>query len=187
MEVVLASASPRRRELLGLLVRNFICMTPDLDEAVLPAEAPADYVARLAEAKARAVNAGSALVIAADTAVTIDGLILGKPADPADARAMLRKLSGRSHEVVTGLSVQSGECMENRVIRTQVEFTLLSDGDIEHYLGTDEPWDKAGAYAIQGRAGTFVKRIDGSYSSVVGLPLAETKRLLARFGVMPEW
>lgn len=183
MGVVLASASPRRRELLALLIREFRCQAPDLDETVEEGESPEDYVLRLALAKARAVGSQRDTVIAADTSVTLDGLILGKPTDYADAKQMLMSLSGRTHAVVTGLAVGQGDGLEGRVVKTRVQFAQLSESEIDRYLSTDEPWDKAGAYAIQGRAGAFVREIDGSYSSVVGLPLCETKELLAAFGV----
>lgn len=185
--VVLASASPRRRELLSQLLLSFACVPVDIDESPFLNEGPAEYVQRLAVEKANACADASALIIAADTTVTVDGRILGKPEDYADARAMLQRLSARTHQVFTAVALRSGETLAMRCVETSVTFVSLDDDLIAEYLQTDEPWDKAGAYGIQGRAGTFVSGITGSYSAVVGLPLSETRELLAQFGVKPQW
>ena len=146
-----------------------------------------ETVARLALDKARAVAAGrqEGIVLGADTVVTIDGEALGKPADPAHARAMLRRLRGREHEVITGVAVvdaHSGR-MERTAVTSRVRMAAYADADVDAYVATGEPLDKAGAYAIQGAGGVLVAGYEGSYSNVVGLPLAETARLLAAFGV----
>ena len=187
MKVVLASASPRRRELLSLLISDFSCRAPDIDESMRPGEPAGDYVARLAVEKSWAIDEPGAIVIGADTTVTVDGLILGKPSDHDHAAAMLQQLSGRWHEVLTGVSVRRGVHLISALAKTRVQFSELCAEDINRYLATDEPWDKAGAYAVQGRAGAFVRRIEGSYSAVVGLPLAETREALGHQGVTPEW
>ena len=187
MKVVLASASPRRRELLSLLISDFSCRAPDIDESMRQGEPAGDYVARLAAQKSRAIDEPDAIVVGADTTVTVDGLILGKPSGHDHAAAMLQQLSGRWHEVFTGVSVRRGEHLISALAKTRVQFSELCAEDINRYLATDEPWDKAGAYAVQGRAGAFVRRIEGSYSAVVGLPLAETREALGHHGVTPEW
>lgn len=185
-EIVLASASPRRLELLERLGVDPTVMPPDIDETPLPAEAAEAYVARLAVAKAAAVAGaltGDAMVIAADTTVEIDGEILGKPVDAADAAAMLRRLSGRRHRVFTGVAVRRGEQVHSEVVTTGVRFAGLTEADIEWYVGTGEPLDKAGAYALQGAGGVFVEAVEGSVSNVVGLPLHTVVRLAAGLGV----
>ena len=151
-------------------------MPADVDETPLPGESPLDLVRRLAVAKAAAVDGDP--VLAADTIVEVDGEILGKPVDAADARRMLRRLSGRSHRVHTGVAVRSGEQVEVEVVTTIVTFVALTAESIDWYLATGEPFDKAGAYAIQGAGGVFVEAIRGSVSNVVGLPLATVARLL---------
>jgi septum formation protein len=158
----------------------------DIDETLVPGPL-ADVVARLALAKARAVAArvGEGVVLGADTVVVIEGEALGKPADPADARAMLRRLRGREHEVITGLAVvdaRSGRSETHSVV-SRVRMADYGEPEIERYVATGEPLDKAGAYAIQGQGGALVAGLDGSFSNVVGLPLEETARLLAAFGV----
>ena len=183
MRIVLASGSPRRRSLLELLSPDFSCMNPDVDETPRVGETPRDYVARLAIAKASAVDAPGELILGADTTVTVDNVVLGKPEDREDATRMLSMLSGRSHDVLTGVAVRCDDVVKSCVVHTLVTFAKLSQRDIARYLDTEEPWDKAGAYAIQGRGGVFVLRIEGSYSSVVGLPLVETKALLVNFGM----
>ncbi len=187
MNVVLASASPRRRELLALLVKDFTCEPTHIDETERPGESPESYVHRLAREKAAASPQSDALVIAADTTVAIQNTILGKPADRADAERILLSLSGRSHEVHTAIAVRFGARVESRLVSTLVTFAAISRSLLNQYLMTEEPWDKAGAYGIQGLAGSFVTRIDGSYSAVVGLPLAETRELLSGFGLTPQW
>jgi septum formation protein len=191
--VYLASRSPRRRELLAqigvrfhlLLFRSRPGEDPDVDEKVLPNEAPDVYVLRLARSKAEAGwrrmlqrNLPHAPVLAADTTVTVDGAILGKPADRTEAASMLQRLSGRSHEVLTGVALKHDDWIETALSRSEVRFKPLSAQEIAQYTGTGECDDKAGAYAIQGRAARFVAELRGSYSGVMGLPLFETGELL---------
>lgn len=182
--VVLASASPRRRELLAQLGLQFSTASPDVDETPSPGEVPAAYVRRLAIEKAHAVEApADALVIAADTTVDLDGEILAKPLDADDARAMLRRLSARTHRVHTGVALRRGDLVLAEVVTSMVTFTPLTPEVIEWYVGTGEPLDKAGAYAVQGAGGVFVQRVRGSVSNVVGLPLHAVVRLAAELGV----
>ncbi|MFK7975012.1 MAG: nucleoside triphosphate pyrophosphatase [Halioglobus sp.] len=191
IELVLASASPRRRELLVGLGVVFTCEPASIDETPLPGESPSVYVARMANEKAATVlrrrKASPGVVLGADTCVVLEREILGKPKSPKHARAMLRDLSGCTHVVMTAIAVGGGTrsegVFESIVVSTHVTFTALSDAAINAYLDTQEPWDKAGGYGIQGIAGAFVQRIDGSYSNVVGLPLAETRSLLVASGV----
>jgi len=180
VQLVLASASPRRADLLRAAGIAFEAAAADVDEAAEPGETPDAHVERLALLKARRI-AGTrpdAIVLGADTVVTIDGLILGKPRDRADAGAMLRRLSGRLHEVVTGVAVLAGTRQACGLDRTLVHFTHLTEEDLAWYLDSGEAFDKAGAYGIQGRASRFVDRIEGSYSNVVGLPVSLVVRLL---------
>ncbi len=182
----LASASPRRAELLAQIGVRFATCPTDIDERVLAAEAPAAYVERLARAKAAVALARlpqGACVLGSDTAVVLDGQILGKPADFTEAQATLRALSGRAHEVLTAVALADATRCEVRVVATRVWFTALSDAQIARYWASGEPCDKAGAYGIQGLGAVFVSRIEGSYSAVVGLPLCETAQLLEAFGV----
>lgn len=179
--VILASASPRRAELLRAAGIDFDVRPTAVDEAILPGEGPSDYVSRLAETKARVVHEreGERTVLAADTAVVVDGHILGKPIDEADAKRMLLLIQGRTHEVLTAVSVfHPGQIVDTRVDVTTVEFAELSEADIAWYVSSGEPMDKAGAYAVQGLASRFVTRIEGSYSNVVGLPMALVYRML---------
>ncbi len=182
----LASASPRRSELLRQLRLSFDITPADIDETPHDGEAPEAYVARVAREKAHAawetLGAPDAPVLAADTAVVLDGRILGKPADEADAMRMLTALSGRRHEVLTAISVRDDAREEVAVSRTEVAFRPLRPAEIAGYWRTGEPAGKAGGYAIQGLGALFVEEIRGSYSGVVGLPLFETAQLLARFG-----
>ena len=185
MRLILASASPRRAELLRAAGIEFDAMPADVDESLHDGESPEQYVRRVANAKACGVLARShgRPVVAADTVVVLDGHILGKPADAADARRMLEMLSGRRHEVLTAVSVSLGgpddACpAAGGIERTTVEFASLSDGEITQYVASGEPMDKAGAYAIQGLASRFVTRIEGSYANVVGLPVALVYKLL---------
>ncbi len=184
MELLLASASPRRAELLTQLGFSFRVCPADIDERPLAAERPDAYVLRIASEKALAVAAGGppGLVLAADTAIDLDGCILGKPQDREAAAVMLRALSGRSHRVLTAIALCRGELLHSEVVVTEVQFAELSDADIRAYVATGEADDKAGSYAIQGRAAQFVRRIDGSYSAVVGLPLYETVIALRSLG-----
>jgi septum formation protein len=176
--IVLASASPRRADLLRAAGIAFDIIVADVDETPQPGERAFDYVRRLARDKAEAVRAraGNAPVLAADTAVVIDGEILGKPRDGDDATRMLRLLSGRVHEVLTGICLDRYGLVET----TTVEFAPMEEQEIAWYVASGEPMDKAGAYAIQGLASRFVRRIDGSYSNVVGLPVALVYELLRR-------
>jgi septum formation protein len=206
--VYLASGSPRRRELLQQIGVSYRLVGSAIDEAVRPGEAPVVYVARLAAAKADAgwanadaawattdarANTGAARatnrepadapVLAADTAVVLDGKILGKPADRQDAEGMLRQLSGRTHEVLTAIALRTAGGVESRISRSEVTFRRIAADEAGDYWETGEPGDKAGAYAIQGLAAVFIADLRGSYSGVMGLPLFETAELLDRAGV----
>jgi septum formation protein len=170
--LVLASRSPRRSELLRNAGIPFVAQPADVDETPRQGEPANVYAQRIAEEKALAIPAGPGdTVLGADTVVTIDGLILGKPADPADAERMLRLLSGRLHEVVTGICLRTPLRTIRDCAVTKVWFVELSAAEIRAYASSGEPLDKAGAYAIQGLASKFIRRIDGSYSNVVGLPV----------------
>jgi septum formation protein len=206
MHLVLASASPRRAELLRAAGFTFDTIVADVDERVRAGESASDYVRRLAAEKSgtaqvrlqaglKACTTGDAgvvqafrpavtdaTILGADTAVVVDGDILGKPRDDRDAERMLRRLSGRTHEVMTGVSLRRGDLEVGRAQRTRVEVAALSDAEIAWYLASGEGRDKAGAYAIQGLASRFIPRIDGSYSNVVGLPVACVVELLASLG-----
>lgn len=175
MRLILASSSPRRRELLRAAGLSFTVASPDTDETVKPGEPPQDAVVRLAEEKARAVQAlePGGVILAADTAVVLDGRMLGKPRDEAGAREMLRALSGREHEVVTGFAIVGKERCHSAAVTTRVRFRTLSEHEINAYVATGEPMDKAGAYGIQSGAAHFVRAVEGSYTNVVGLPMAE--------------
>lgn len=180
--IILASRSPRRAELLAAAGFEFEVLAADVDETPLDVEDPAEYVERLAIEKARAVLAlrPDARVLGADTTVTIDGELLGKPVDDQDARRMLRLLSGRPHVVHTGVAVASARGIQSGVDTTRVWFTVMTDEDISWYVATGEPVDRAGAYAIQGMASRFIPRIEGSYSNVVGLPVALVSSILRK-------
>lgn len=182
MRLLLASASPRRAELLRGAGFDFDTVAVDIDEAIRPGELPEDYVQRMASEKsARAmevVGDKEIVVLAADTAVVSDGEIVGKPRDDEEAAAMLRRLSDGWHEVMTGVSLRAGPRELGVVETTMVEFALLSDADIAWYVASGEGRDKAGGYAIQGLASRFIPRIEGSYSNVVGLPMAAVAALL---------
>jgi septum formation protein len=180
LPLVLASGSPRRRELLAGVGLRFAVRPADLDEVRRPGEDPVDYVRRLSADKAEEVAGPAELVVAADTTVELGGEVLEKPVDAPEAKRMLRALSGRTHHVHTGVTVRSGRRAETIVVSTAVSFVDLPDEAIEWYVATGEAADKAGAYGIQGAAGAFVERVDGSVTNVIGLPLAETLRLLAR-------
>jgi septum formation protein len=184
MNIVLASGSPRRRELLQQLGLALTIMSPDVDETASDGEDPVAYVRRLAIDKAFAVQApADALVIAADTTVDLGGEILAKPLDADDAKAMLRRLSARTHRVHTGVAVRLGDRHVVEVVTSLVTFTPLTPDTIDWYVATGEPLDKAGAYAVQGAGGVFVQRISGSVSNVVGLPLHAVVRLADELGV----
>lgn len=184
VDLVLASGSPRRRELLERSGLVFEVIVADIDETPRPGESPTAYVRRLSMEKASVVADHDQIVIAADTTVEVDGRILEKPADRADAARMLRALSGRSHRCHTGVTVIVTECghetVATEVVTTEVRFVELSEEMIGWYLATGEADDKAGAYGIQGAAAAFVERVDGSVSNVIGLPLAEALGMLRR-------
>jgi septum formation protein len=188
--LVLASGSPRRRQFLTDLGFSFQVLPSNADETQQVYEPAAAYVKRLAQAKAAAVaqQTPDAVVLAADTIVVRDGEVLGKPIDEADFRRMMRLLSDRTHDVITAVAVrQPGGGHAEVAVDTRVTFRPLSDEEISWYWSTGEPHDKAGGYAIQGRAGAFITRIEGSHSNVIGLPLVETLALLQRAGIQPPW
>ena len=182
--IILASSSPRRKELLEQVGLKFEIFSPDIDESVCIGESADHYVQRLAEQKAQAILAQfpDAIVIAADTSLVLDHKIIGKPESKQHAFEIWTALSDRQHDVLSGVCVRSSECdpntIQSMVVRTQVHFRKLSQLDMEQYWATGEPIGKAGAYAIQGYAAQFIPRIEGSYSNVVGLPLYETLQLL---------
>ena len=187
MKLILASASPRRAEILRDAGIPFTQLSSAVDETPYPEETPQDHVQRLSSAKAELVAAraiGPAIIIAADTVVTLEGHIFGKPRSSDDARHMLEKLSGRTHSVITGVALIRLPDAERItfVESTLVHFAALSGEEINRYLATNEPHDKAGAYAIQGRAGRFIPRIEGCYFNVVGLPLARLQHALNELG-----
>jgi len=181
----LASASPRRRELLEQLGVPYVSAVPDIDEGARPGESAPDYVVRVARAKACIVHPhGAGLpVLAADTTVLIDQRICGKPADLEDGIAMLLRLSGRSHQVLTAVALAAAGEVNHRVSRSEVRFRHLTLAEAIAYWHTGEPRDKAGGYAVQGHGAVFVEHLSGSYSGVMGLPLFETAELLAGAGV----
>lgn len=180
MRLVLASQSPRRADLLRRAGYQFDVHPAHIDESTRDGEGPEAFVERLAREKAAAIarlRPGD-VVIGADTVVVVNHVVMGKPNDAAHARDMLRRLSGRTHEVLTGVAVAAAGRMDAEVIRTLVQFTQLSEEDLAWYLRTGEPADKAGAYGVQGLASRFVERIEGSYCNVVGLPVSAVARLL---------
>lgn len=181
---VLASSSPRRQELLKLLLEDFEVIPSHADESIRAAESPEALVARLAREKAGAVQVQypSAYIVAADTVVVCEEEILGKPASPEDARNMLRKLSGRTHHVLTGLCLVHLDLLFAECVATAVTLHCLSDAEIENYVQTGEPVDKAGAYAIQGLGARFVEKINGCYFNVVGLPVSRLYQMMKGFG-----
>jgi septum formation protein len=186
MRLVLASGSPRRRELLDRLELDFEVAAADIDETRLPEEEPASYVERVARTKAGAVAGDGLLVVAGDTAVVHEGRVLGKPGHPEEARSMLRRLQGDTHEVFTGLAVgwvDGGLRLESLVDMSKVSMLPMTDDEIAWYVGTGEPLDKAGGYALQGIGGMFVSKVVGSPSTVVGLPVHLLGRLIAKSGV----
>jgi septum formation protein len=185
--IILGSASPRRRALLRQIGIACEVQTADIDERVHDDEAPAEYVLRLAIAKAKKVASelvqGTSLpVLAADTAVVVDGRILGKPANRSDAVSQLQQLSGREHEVLTGVALAFDNTMETRLSVSHVRFRQMDRSEIAAYWDTGEPVDKAGSYAVQGIAAVFIEEIRGSYSGIMGLPLYETAQLLRSVG-----
>ncbi len=184
----LASRSPRRRELLEQVGLRFGTVPIDVPEVRAPGEPPEDYVSRVAREKAGAgllqlSGVGGAVVLGADTEVVLDDEVFGKPRDRAHAIAMLRRLSGRTHRAISAVWCVSAGREEHALSITEVTFATLDDADIAAYVDTGEPMDRAGAYAVQGRAAAFISRLDGSYSGVMGLPMFETMGLLRRFGI----
>jgi septum formation protein len=197
-KIYLASKSPRRRELLRqigvefelLMLRDHTSRGPEVSEAVLPDESPETYVARVARAKAQFAHQTMLLrklpvrpVLAADTTVTIDGRILGKPVGMAEAMDMLKSLSGRTHQVLTSIAVQHYEETWQITQRSDVAFGIVPEDIIRAYCALQEPYDKAGGYAVQGQAAVFIEAIAGSYSGIMGLPLFETAQLLRQAGI----
>ncbi len=179
--LVLASRSPRRSEILRQAGIPFTVRSVPVDETPLDGENPEDYVVRLAEVKALAVEAShDEMVLGADTTVVIGGEMLGKPEDDADARRMLTLLSGRRHEVLTGICLKRGINLMKECAVTKVWFTTMTEREIDDYIASREPFDKAGGYAIQGLASKFIERIDGDYFNVVGLPVALVYRFATR-------
>ena len=186
MNLILASASPRRKELLALFGIPFVIRVADIDETMDPTATPFDEVARVSRLKAMAVPAGDEdVVIAADTIVVCEGRVLGKPRDEADAKAMLRLLSGRDHQVMTGCTIRRGETCETFTEVTDLHFRDLSDSEIARYVASGEPMDKAGSYGIQGGAALFCTRMVGDYYNVMGLPVCRLYQTLKT--LVPEW
>ncbi len=183
LEVVLASASPRRRDLLSRLGLDVIVRPAQVDEAPRPGESAPAMVGRLARDKAAAIDAGDALVIAADTAVVCDGDLLGKPGDDDEAAEMLRRLSGRTHAVMTAVAARHGDREDRVLVRTEVTFRVVTEDEVAWHVATADPMDKAGGYGLQGAAGAFVVGIDGSDTNVIGLPLEQTVEVCRRVGV----
>lgn len=186
--LILASASPRREELLRLAGLQFKILPAHIDETYLAGETPRAHVRRLSRDKAAAIAAAHprALVLGADTIVVIDDLILGKPRNKKQAREMLTRLSGRRHIVFTGFTIvhpMGGRCT-TRVVQSSVYFKAISSGEMEWYINGDEPYDKAGGYAVQGRGASFIKAIRGSYTNVIGLPLCEVLEELKDFNAL---
>ena len=187
MNVILASQSPRRRELLGLTGLDFVVRVADIDESMSPGKAPFDEVARVSRLKALAVQrAPEDVVIAADTIVVCGGTVLGKPRDEEDAFRILSLLSGRSHEVMTGMTVLRGDEIVTHTEVTKIHFRQLHPDELRAYIATGEPMDKAGAYGIQGGAALFADQMEGDYYNVMGLPVCRLAMILRSFG-LPIW
>ena len=197
-KIYLASKSPRRRELLRqigvefelLLLREDPTRGPEVSEAIIPGETPENYVARVTLEKANAAKHAMLvrhlpmrMILAADTTVTVDGLILGKPVDKADAKRMIRALSGRTHQVLTSVVLIHDEEIRQITQQSDVTFATLTEEEIEAYCSLEEPYDKAGGYGIQGMAAMFIQQISGSYSGIMGLPIHETSQLLRQAGI----
>ena len=183
MNLILASGSPRRRELLSLYTTDFTVCVSDFDESAVRADTPAQLVEQLARGKCLAVSAQhpGAVVIGCDTVVDVNGTVFGKPHSAEDAKRMLRALSGATHEVHTGVCISDGTRTESFVDSCRVTFFPLSGEEIDFYASTPEPYDKAGAYAIQGRAAVWLDAIEGDYYTIMGLPVSRTVRLLEQF------
>lgn len=183
-KIILASASPRRRELISLICDEVIIRPAECDETLpynIGAKAAVEYLAEIKNRAARELSSEEDIVISADTVVSVDDKILGKPVDKDDARRMISLLSGRIHQVYTGVTVSKGAFSVTFSEKTDVEFYPLTDEEIEKYISTEEPYDKAGAYGIQGKASLLVKGISGDYFNVVGLPVAKLKREMGKF------
>lgn len=187
VKVILASQSPRRRELLSLIGIAHEVRPANIDETYLAGEVPARHAERLARTKAETIAVSDAVTIGSDTIVVIDGDVLGKPGDEDVAAHMLRRLSGRSHIVITGVAVRWNGRTVSAIEQVVVTFRALTDADIRSYIATGEPMDKAGAYGIQGFGATIVERVDGDYFAVMGLPLNRLTRLLAELGLVYEF
>lgn len=181
--VILASASPRRRELLTLVGIDHEVQPANIDESYLPGETPREHAERLARGKASAVEERDAVIVGSDTIVVVDGDVLGKPRDPEHAKEMLRRLSGRSHVVMTGVAVRWRDKLLSSVEEVGVTFRGLDDDEIDRYIATNEPMDKAGAYGIQGYGATIVERVDGDYFAVMGLAVNSLVRLMREAGL----
>ncbi|WP_087382674.1 Maf family protein [Faecalibacterium sp. An122] len=182
MKLILASGSPRRRELLSLYTTDFEVCASDFDERAIQAESPAALAEALARGKCLAVSGQNpgCLVVGSDTVVELDGEVFGKPKDADDARRMLRALSGRTHQVHTGVCVSDGTTAESFVDTCKVTFFPISEEEMERCIASGEPFDKAGAYAIQGQAALWLDRLEGDYYTIMGLPVSRTARLLER-------
>ena len=186
MNIILASKSPRRKELLELLDLDFKIITADIDETMNPTLPVADEVMRLSYEKAAAIKpqvSDDTIIISADTIVELDGVVMGKPKDKDDAFKMLKSLSGNTHNVLSGVTVMQGEKHVSKTVVTQVNFRDISDDEINTYIETLEPMDKAGSYGIQGRGSKFVSGIVGDYFNVVGLPVCELSLILKEFNI----
>lgn len=179
--IILASKSPRRKELLSFITTDFSVKSADVDETLPQGITPDKAVEYLSKIKAEPFKNENDIVIGADTVVALDGKILGKPRDDADAFATLKMLSGREHSVFTGVSVIKGDKIETFSVQTKVKMFELTDEEIEEYIATDEPFDKAGSYGIQGKGSLLVEKIDGDYFNVVGLPISRLNRVLKLF------
>ena len=189
-ELILASSSPRRRDFLNKMGVSFTIMKPDTDETVLVGEEPYEYVMRMAHEKAMAIAEfhPDDVVLAADTVVVIGDVILGKPTDREDAKRILRLLSGRTHEVLTAVSVvcEREQKVRELMVNTRVTFAPLTEELIDTYVASGECDDKSGAYAVQGVGSMFIEKVEGSVSSVVGLPICQVRQILAEFGIQPH-
>lgn len=183
LPLILASGSPRRSELLHRLQLTFEVRPPDIDESREPHEHPLRYVERVARSKSRSACESGKVVLSADTIVSIDGLVLGKPTSTTEAIGMVTRLSGRSHEVYTGVALCHDDNLYSTVERTLVTFVKLTPAEIQSYVATGDPMDKAGGYSIQGSSSAFISRVEGDPFSVMGLPLAATRRLFTQAGL----
>ncbi|MBR1612908.1 MAG: septum formation inhibitor Maf [Succinivibrio sp.] len=190
MRIVLASASPRRKQYLSYLGLPFEVVVPDVDESTVDGETPEQLVMRLSKLKAKAVSQrlsdNEAVIIAADTVVAYKGQVLGKPKNDDDAFNMIKMLQGDTHEVYTGCTILKGDRISNFAVSTKVTFASLDDELIRTYVNSGESRDKAGSYALQGIAAMLIQKVDGSVSTVVGLPICEVREVLKEFGVKPE-